>query len=120
MLEPQDLLAALVRRDVAADAVVALESPALVEHRLGAEREPYAALVGGDAPDLEVAEALVALELAAVVLPVVVGGVEAGLLGELVRGVGEAELAVHPPVPVGEKPAESRHAIHSLPEVRTK
>ena len=111
MLQPQELLAALLRRDVAADAAVALEHALGVEQRLAAQREPHAAAVAQRALDLEVAERLVALQAAPVVLPVVVGRVEAGLGGEGLGGVREPQLAVHLPVPVGEKPAERGRAI---------
>jgi hypothetical protein len=112
VLEAQQLVAALLRRDVAADAVVAGEGAVLVEQRLGAEGEPDAAAVGAEALDLEIAERLVALEVAAVLLPVVVGRVEPGLLGELVRGVGQAQVPVHLPVPVGEEAAEMGNVVH--------
>jgi hypothetical protein len=63
--------------------------------------------------DLEVAERLVALEGAAVLLPVVVGRVEPGGFGELRRGVREAKLPVHLPIPIGEDAAKGGRAVHS-------
>jgi hypothetical protein len=114
VLEAQQLLAALLLADVAADAVVALEVALGVEDRLARQGEPHGAAARRDALDLEVAEALVALERAAVLFPVVVRRLEPGLLGELVRRIGEAELPVHLPVPVGKKAAERGRVVHAV------
>src|SRR2546422_2867984 len=55
VLQAQHLLGALLRRDVAADAAIALEAAAVVEYRLAAQRQPDAVPVAGGALDLEVA-----------------------------------------------------------------
>src|SRR5207302_8567624 len=129
VLEPQQLLATFLRGDVAANAAIALEAAAAVEHRLAAQGHPDAMPVAGGALDLEVAERLAALELAAVALPVGVSQVKRGLLPALAaqvgRGVeralvayvarheGEPELGVLLPVPVRGKlrqAAEARRA----------
>src|SRR3989449_864900 len=49
VLQAQHLLGALLRRDVAADAAIALEAAAVVEYRLAAQREPDAVAVAGGA-----------------------------------------------------------------------
>src|SRR5467141_1395143 len=101
VLQAQHLLGALVRRDVAADAAIALEAAAVVEYRLAAQREPDAVAVAGGALDLEITERLAALELGAVPLPVRFGQVERRLLvADIARHVGEAEFGVQLPVPV--------------------
>src|SRR5438132_10513202 len=82
VLQAQHLLAALLCRDVAADAAIALEAAA-VEYRLAAQRQPDAVAVAGGALDLEITERLAALELGAVPLPVRFGQVERRLLPAL-------------------------------------
>src|ERR671934_137100 len=119
MLELMDLLGALLRADVAADAAVAFEDARLVEQRLAAHRHPDDAPVFGGVLDLEIAEWLVPGELRPVALPVRVSQVECWLLPVLaadvregVRGViacpaarddREAKLGVLLPIPVGEE-----------------
>ncbi len=122
VLELMDLLGALLRADVAADAAVALEDGDFVEHRLAAHRHPHDAAVFGRVLHLEVAERLVPGEQRAVALPIGVRQVERRLLpllaadvrkgvraviaGPAARDDGEAKLGVLLPVPVGEQLCE--------------
>src|SRR3989454_7773319 len=133
VLQAQHLLAALLCRDVAAHAAIALEAAAAVEHRLAAQRQPDAVPVARSALHLEIAERLVALELGAVPLPVSLGKVErrpvpalaaevgaripTGPFVDVARHEGEPELGVLLPVPVRGKPgqaAEARSAAGSF------
>src|SRR2546426_12113604 len=96
VLQAQHLLAALLCRDVAADAAVALEAAAAVEHRLAAQRQPDAVAVAGGALDLEITERLAALEPGAVPLPVRFGQGERPLLPALAAPIGPGgEAARH-------------------------
>src|SRR3954470_22714459 len=70
------VLGALVRRDVAADAAVALEHAELVEGRLARERRPDDAAVLRQVLHFEVAEWLMPREHGAVALPLGIAQVE--------------------------------------------
>src|SRR2546426_11500664 len=80
VLQAQHLLAALLCRDVAADAAIALEAAAAVEHRLAAQRQPDAVAVAGGALDLEITERLPAPALGAGAPPSPLGPVGRRLL----------------------------------------
>src|SRR5258708_20577635 len=117
MSQPEQLLAALPRVDVAADAAIAAKAAVGVEHRLAANRQPHGATVAGGPLHLEVAKWLVALELRAVACPVFLGQIErwliptpapevglrgkTGLVAKAARHEGKAKFAILLPVPVG-------------------
>src|SRR5438270_2698505 len=112
----QRLLGALLVRDVAADAAIALEAALGIEHRLATDRKPARAAFGRGPLHLEVAERLMTLEARAVVGPIGRREIErrlvpatpaeirrwreAGLVLQQRRHEGQAEVGVLLPIPV--------------------
>src|SRR5258708_38563610 len=80
MSQPEQLLAALPRGDVAAGAAIAAKAAVGVEHRLAANRQPHGATVAGGPLHLEVAKWLVAPEVRAGGGPVFLGQIEGWLV----------------------------------------
>src|SRR2546421_10588382 len=116
MLEILQLLGALARRDVLADAAVALERARAVENRLAADAGVFQPAVAGGPLQLQIAKRLVRLEHRAMRRPVRLRHVERRrvparlpdaarrtALVAAARGVrhaGEAEILVLLPIPV--------------------
>jgi hypothetical protein len=128
VLQAQQLLRALLGRDLAPDAEVAAECAAFVEQRLRAEREPHRAAVVGPALDLEVLERLVVLDLGAMPVPVrlrevqrrlvpalgaKVGGEVEARFAEAARQKAQAQLAVLYPEPVARQRPEITERIEA-------
>src|SRR5687768_8981559 len=88
MLQRKQLTGALEGGDVAADAAIALEPPAFVQHRLGAERHPHRTPIVGEALDLEIAKPLVAPELGTMPVPFGLRHVEGRLVPALASQIG--------------------------------
>jgi len=88
VLEQEQLLGALLRRDIAPRAKGSRGSAACVEHRLAAERKPDRAAVVGGHLKLEIPERLAPLKLAAMPIPILRGEVQRPLIAAFVTEIG--------------------------------